>query len=240
MNRESGVTLIEVLIAVSLLSLLSVGALMAMRIGLSTMDKTDTHLEHNRRVANSQKILENEISGFIPTNAMWHPAPQVFEPMPFAQWESQSMRFVTSYSLRDAWRGSPQIAAFTVIPGDHNQGVRLIVNETSYTGPPQTGLMIAGFDDRHFPLFAPITPGSESFVLADRLAYCRFRYLEPRTDPPGRVWRDDWVLPRQLFPLGIRVEMAPLDDTPSELRVSTVTIPLVSTRSPGLAYTDGP
>jgi prepilin-type N-terminal cleavage/methylation domain-containing protein len=239
MNRESGVTLIEILIAVSLLSLLSVGALMAMRIGLSTMDKTDSHLEHNRRVANAQKILEDEIAGFIPTVAIWHPEPQVSRPTPFVQWEPQNMRFVTSYSLRDAWRGNPQIAAFTVIPGDHNQGVRLIVNEIPYTGPPQAGLMIAGFDERGFPHFAPITPGSDSFVLADRLAYCRFRYLEPRPEPPIRVWREDWALPPQFFPLGIRVEMAPLDDTPNELHVSTVTIPVSSTRSPGLGYLDG-
>jgi prepilin-type N-terminal cleavage/methylation domain-containing protein len=238
MNRESGVTLIEILIAVSLLSLLSVGALMAMRIGLSTMEKTDSHLEHNRRVANSQKIIENEIAGFIPTIAMWHPGPKVDRPTPFMQWEPQNMRFVTSYSLRDAWRGTPQIAAFTVIPGDHGQGVRLIVNEIPYTGPAQTGVMIAGFDGE-IPHFAPITPGAESFVLADRLAYCHFRYLEPRPEPPLRVWRDDWVAPRYVFPVGIRIGMAPLDDTYGELHVSTVTTPLASTRSPGVAYFDG-
>jgi len=238
MSKESGVTLIEILIAVSLLSLLSVGALMAMRIGLSTMDKTDTHLEHNRRVANAQKILENEIAGFIPTMAMWRPEPQVSRATPFVQWEPQNMRFVTSYSLRDAWRGNPQIAAFTVIAGDKNQGVRLIVNEIPYTGPPQAGLMITGFEQER-PHFAPITPGSESFVLADQLAYCRFRYLEARPEPPLRVWREDWVLPPHFFPLGIRIEMAPLDDTPSELHVSTVTVPLAATRSPGLGYTDG-
>ncbi|HKD07624.1 MAG TPA: prepilin-type N-terminal cleavage/methylation domain-containing protein [Bryobacteraceae bacterium] len=238
MNKESGVTLIEILIAVSLLSLLSVGALMAMRIGLSTMDKTDTHLEHNRRVANSQKIVEDEIAGFVPTMAMWHAGTQVSRPTPFVEWRPQSMRFVTSYSLREAWRGTLQIAEFTVIPGDKSQGVRLIVNEIPYTGPAQTGQMIAGFDNE-VPQFAPIIPGAESFVLADRLAYCRFRYLEPRPEPPLRVWRDDWVLQRHIFPLGIRIEMAPLDDAPGELHVSTVTVPLASTRLPGVGYFDG-
>ena len=50
-NPESGVTLIEILIAVSLLSLLSVGMLMAMRLGFNTMDKTDSRLVRNRRVS---------------------------------------------------------------------------------------------------------------------------------------------------------------------------------------------
>ena len=55
------------------------------------------------------------------------------------------MRFVTSYSLQDGWRGRPQIAALQVIPGE-TQGVRLIVNETPYTGPDQAGQNIAGVE----------------------------------------------------------------------------------------------
>src|SRR4051794_15024198 len=44
MNRkakESGVTLIELLVAITLLSLLSVGMLFAMRVGLNAMGKTN-------------------------------------------------------------------------------------------------------------------------------------------------------------------------------------------------------
>ncbi len=43
-SRKSGVTLIEILIAISLLSLLSAGILVAMRLGLNTMDKTRTRV----------------------------------------------------------------------------------------------------------------------------------------------------------------------------------------------------
>ena len=42
MRRESGTTLIEVLIAVTLLSLLSVGMLTAMRVGFMAFSKTNT------------------------------------------------------------------------------------------------------------------------------------------------------------------------------------------------------
>lgn len=232
-NPQSGVTLIEILIAVSLLSLLSVGILMAMRIGFNTMEKTDAHLVQNRRVTNARKIIENEIAGFLFTRADWHPKPDTVETLAFVQWEPQSMRFVTAYSLQDAWRGRPQIAALQVIPGERNVGVRLIVNETPYTGPAQAGESITsteqdpqtGILKTHF---APILPGPQSFVLADKLAYCRFSYLEPRVEPPLRLWRPDWVLPR--LPLGVRIEMAPLENTPSELHVTTVTMPLTVNR----------
>jgi len=237
MRRDAGVTLIEILIAVSLLSLLSLGVLLAMRIGFNTMDKTDAHLVQNRRVANSRKIIENEFNGLTVTQALWQPAPQNVQLVPFMEWEPNQMRFVTSYSLQDAWRGRPQIAALTVIPGDRNEGVRLIVNETPYTGQAQAGQFISGIDNGTVS-FAPIVPGAGSFVLADRLAYCRFSYLEPRFEPPFRVWRPDWNR-RDILPLAVRIEMEPLDHTPAELHVTTVTVPLAVNRSAQfLNYTD--
>jgi hypothetical protein len=240
-SSRAGITLIEILIAVSLLSLLSVGIMMAMRIGFNTMEKTDKHLVQNRRVANARKIIENQIAGFIFTRADWHPTPETFRTLPFVQWEAQSMRFVTAYSLQDAWRGRPQIAEFQVIAGEKNVGVRLIVNETPYTNPAQTGRSITslepdlktGYMRVHF---APVLPGSQSFVLADRLAYCRFSYLEPLGITPFQLWRPDWE--QSGLPLGIRIEMAPLDRTPSELHVTTVTVALPVNRNPGLDYRD--
>jgi len=242
-NPESGLTLIEILIAVSLLSLLSVGMLVAMRLGLSTMDKTDSRLVQNRRVSNSRAIIENEIYGFISSTASYHTAPNQVRPVPFLQTEAQSMRFVTSYSLEDAWRGRPRIAALQVIPGDNNQGVRLIVNETAYTGPEQVGQQILGIEQdpqtgRPVVRFTPILPGSESFVLADRLAYCRFTYLEPLREAPFQMWRPDWVQPLVL-PLAVRIEMAPLDPgSPTNLHIGTVTAPFNANGIPEGIYAD--
>ena len=72
-HPEAGVTLIEILIAVSLLSLLSVGILLAMRIGFNTMDKVDSRLVSNRRVSYARRIIENEIAGYTYTMADWMP-----------------------------------------------------------------------------------------------------------------------------------------------------------------------
>jgi len=242
-NPQSGVTLIEILIAVSLMSLLSVGMLVAMRLGFSTMDKTDSRLVRARRVSNSRKIIENEINGFIYSLAYYHPNPEQAVAVEFLQTEAQSMRFVTSYSLDEAWRGRPRIAAMQVIPGENNEGVRLIVNETPYTGPEQAGRQILGIQrdpsGLQVTLFAPVVPGAQSFVLADRLAFCRFSYLEPLPKAPFQRWRPDWVLAR--LPDGVRIEMAPLDSgNPSELHISTVTAAWNVNRIPGTIYVDQP
>jgi prepilin-type N-terminal cleavage/methylation domain-containing protein len=241
-TSKSGLTLIEILVAISLLSLLSAGILVAMRLGLNTMDKTDARLVANRRVANARKIIENEIAGFTFTTADYVPQPTVIQSAPFFQAEAASMRFVTSYSLQDAWRGRLQIAALQVIPGENNEGVRLIVDETPYTGPLQAGRMITSIaPDPVTGLpgtrFAPITAGPGSFVLADRLAFCRFTYLVALPERPFQIWRPDWGEPYRL-PLGIRIEMAPLDARANGLQVTTVTAPVNVTRNPGTRYVD--
>lgn len=236
-HPESGVTLIEILIAVSLLSLLSVAMLIAMRIGFNTMEKVDSRLVSDRRVSYARRIIENEIAGFTYTIAEWRPQPDSLQMTPFNQWEAQTMRFVTSYSLQDAWRGRPQIVALQVVAGEDDDGVRLIANEIPYTGPAQAGKTVEsiGLDGR--VRFIPVTAGPQSFVLADHLAYCRFWYLQPQSTPPFQIWRPDWVVPRQL-PRGIRIEMSPLDSSPSDLHVSTVTVALYVNRTPGTDYAD--
>ena len=236
-HPEAGVTLIEILIAVSLLSLLSVGILIAMRVGFNTMDKVNSRLLADRRISYARRILEGEIAGFTYTTASWHPGTPMNRIVPFTQWEPQTMRFVTSYSLQDSWRGRPQMVALQVIPGAEGQGVRLIVNETPYTDSIQTGATIASFDTEGVAHFAPVIAGPQSFVLSDRLAYCRFSYLVPSSDPPYEQWQPEWIT-RTRLPMGIRIEMAPLDNNASALHPSTVVAALHVNRSPGLIYAD--
>ena len=84
---------------------------------------------------------------------------------------------------------------------------------------------------------ARFCPAPQSFVLADRLAFCRFSYLEPRSQAPFRIWRPDWVQLQQL-PLGIRIEMAPLDATPADLHVADHNRPANRESAAGGNYSD--
>jgi prepilin-type N-terminal cleavage/methylation domain-containing protein len=237
-NPESGMTLIEILVAVTLLSLLSVAVLVAMRMGFNTMDKTDAHLVHDRRVSNARRIIENEIAGYTWSLANFRPTPDRTISVPFAEWAAHEMRFVTSYSLGDAWRGRPHIAVMQVIPGENNRGVRLIVNETLYTGPDQAGATVTDVTESG-PSFALVPAGAQSFVLADQLAYCRFEYLEPQAYATPPAWRTDWRRPG-LTPLGVRILMAPLESKPAESEIANITVPMNVTRDPNVQYVDLP
>jgi hypothetical protein len=128
-----------------------------------------------------------------------------------------------------------------VIPGDQGEGVRLIVNEIPYTGPEQAGQEITALEQgpngNQIARFASVVPGSQSFVLADKLAFCHFSYLERLPEAPFQVWTSGWLQSLR-FPLAIRIEMTPLDPAPSELRISTVTVPLNVNRIPFTLYAD--
>jgi type II secretory pathway pseudopilin PulG len=241
-SAQAGITLMEVVIAVTLLSMLSVGMLAAIRLGFDALQKTNARLMQNRRVAGAQRVLEQELGGFMPVTGLCSAQSSApMAPFAFFQGQPQSMRLVSTYSLDEAWRGQPRILELQVISGDEGRGVRLIVNETPYSGPLSAGqacLGIAADPASGWPLpqFRPMQVNAQSFVLADKLAWCRFSFLEPAIPPGIDQWRPNWVLPR--WPKGLRVEMAPLEDNPARLRPLTITTAIPINRKPETNYVD--
>jgi prepilin-type N-terminal cleavage/methylation domain-containing protein len=240
MRARAGVTLLELLIAMTLMSLLSTGIVMSLRVGLSAMSKTDTKLMANRRVASIERILEEEITSVIPVTADCQARAEAPPTrIAFFQGEAQSMRLASTFSLQQGARGMPMILEYQVIPGENGQGVRLVVNESWYTGPRGAGLLCAGMmadplTGGQVPLYLPIQVGAGSFVLADKLAYCRFSYRDLMPPPELERWVLRWIKP--VLPSAVRVEMAPLVPDSSRLVPVTLTIPVRVTRLPMELY----
>ena len=80
--------------------------------------------------------------------------------------------------------------------------------------------------------FVPIQTGSGSFVLADKLAFCRFSFRELRPAPELARWIPQWTTRSRVLPNAIRIEMAPLDPSAARLEPVTLTIPVHVTRLP--------
>lgn len=241
-RRNAGMTLMELLIVVTLVSLLSMGMLFAIRTGMDAMSRTTRKFTTTRRVLGAQRVLEQQIAGFmyVPGACVVQPGAPVM-PVPFFQGEASTMRFVTSYSIQEAARGFPRLAEFQVIPGDQGRGVRLVVNEHLYTGTATTtglcvGLMPDPATGLPAPIFRPVTIGTNSFVLADKLAFCRVFYREEMPAPLVERWVQRWVKPEA--PTAIRIEMAPLELDPGNVQVMTVTAPVHVNRLAMTKYTD--
>jgi hypothetical protein len=153
----------------------------------------------------------------------------------FFQGEPESMRFVSSYSLQEGARGIPRILEFHVIPGENSLGFRLIVNEHVYTGPASAGFFCLGPGPERF-LYKPIETGPQSFVLADKLKFCRFSYQERTPAPNELIWTD--VFRSQRWPTAVRIEMGPLDEDVARLRPVTVTARMRVNRFAEFEYVD--
>ena len=163
-RRESGFTLMELLISMTLLGMLAAGIMIALRVSLSAMDKADSRLMANRKVAAVERILEQQVAGIMPVRAECAPS-GVAPPsrIAFFQGEPQTMRFVSSYSIQEGARGYARILEYQVIPGDQGQGARLVVNEILYAGPRSTGLLCRGLapgvDGTPVPQFVTVQTG---------------------------------------------------------------------------------
>jgi len=213
-----GMTLIEVLIAVTLVALLSVGMLYSLRAGLGSVETIDRRVEADRRASGAQRILEQEFAHLMPVVA---PCRAGAEGLPsaasaFFDGEPQVMRFVSAYSLEGAARGQAKIVEMFVIPGSDLGGVRLVVNELPYFNALSAGVLCFQRQDESlggqpFLAFAPPQPMPNSFVLADRLTRVSFAYRELLNVEPGERWTDRWLNPG-VFPDAVRIDMAPLPD----------------------------
>jgi prepilin-type N-terminal cleavage/methylation domain-containing protein len=247
--RQAGLTLMEVLVAIALLSLLSVSILTALHMGTQAWERTNESLMLDRRIAAANAILHAEIEGIFPAWAVFR-NPSTRAPYTFLlfQGEPAAMRFVTAYSLDSGPRGGARLVEMQVARAE--KGMRILVNERIYDGPNSASAVVTGLvpdaaSNGYRPSFAPIVAQPSSFIIADELAACSFSYLsdsEPDRSPRWMpVWNDAYRLPA-----AISIQLTPLPDPQdgstapksgragalTRLRPVTVTAPVRSTMLP--------
>ena len=205
-------TLVEVLVAFTLLGLLSLGLVTALQTGVGAWRDSREAVSLDRRIANANNLLHAELAGLVPVLAE-PPHRRGIPRFPFFHGEPTEMRFVSSYSLEAGVRAGLRIVELSVISGD--EGRRLILNELPYQGPRSVGVFAlqsvperTSFSGRRI-IFTPVRARADSLIAADRLSFCRFSYLRyPRErEAPGEwipVWDD-----LQNVPVAVRLEMAP-------------------------------
>jgi prepilin-type N-terminal cleavage/methylation domain-containing protein len=234
---QRGVTLLELIIAITLVGLLVAGATTAMQAGLGTMERSNRGLMRNRRIMGVDRIMHMQIAELMPVKADCRTDPAAPGTLvPFFEGEPLTMRFVSAYSLEEGARGYPRILEYQVIPRDDGDGVRLIVNEWLYSGPLSAGAACAGvvgLANGPIGRYRPPVIGERSFVLADNLARCAFTSKEEFDQPPFERWTPQWRSVR--FPRAIRIELVPLDESP-RVKLMPLTVSLRITRDPMVRY----
>lgn len=214
-HSRAGMTLIEILVAVTLLGLLSVGLVTALQVAAGSWSSSRTARGQDRRIANANALLHAQFAGVTPVEPIVLRPGLAVPAGPFFQGEPTAMRFVSSYSMTQGVRGGLQIVELQTSPGQ--QGTRLILTQTPYQGPLSVGRFIIGVERLAEPpayrlLFTPLETRADSLIVADRLSEVRFSYLRgPRGPNDPDAWVPVWDQPRQL-PQAIRVDLQPLED----------------------------
>lgn len=225
-NPEAGFTLIETLIAITLLSAVVTGMLIALNNGLLTLDRVDERLLANRRAVGMDALLHNQIAGAMPVAGFCSKVRG-----PIFRGQSSAMLMVSSYSMNEGARGYPRILYYQALPDDGGT-FRLVVHEFPYSGPASTDALCQGRSD-----LLPLGEGAQTFTIARGLAYCRFQYqrMNPLTGL-GDVWVDLWD--RLDLPNAVRIDMAPARVSPDAMPMLALTVPLRVTRYYQETYAD--
>jgi prepilin-type N-terminal cleavage/methylation domain-containing protein len=222
---QRGVTLLELIIAISLVGLISAGMLTAMRTSLMTNEKVAARLTSNRQRMNLRQTIVRQLGGAMPVMG-----PCGGGTVALFQGTTQTLRFVSSFSLAEGSRGYPQMVEYRVVPGA--AGSRLMVSEQPYTGPASAAPFCADGG-------AEFAPGDASAVIAaDRLSRCEFSYLRPLQQFAfiDAQWEAEWNQP--FFPPAVKIEMASIDGAAEPLPPLSVTVNLHADRDFRGAYAD--
>lgn len=226
-GRRAGLTLIEVMVAVTLLGLLSVGIITALQIGAGSWMGTRERLTHDRRIASANQIFHSALGGIVPMTAQAIPGGEARFPVTlFFQGEPQTMRFVSAYSITAGSRSGLNIFELQVVNSEN--GRRVLLNQFPYEGPFRAGELIEGLEPvpggrgRRL-LFRPVEPRGSSLIVADELIDCEFHYLrQPRRPDEPTEWIDTWTDPLVL-PLAVSVRLTPSAEPGRLLPVSITT-----------------
>jgi hypothetical protein len=217
----------EILVAMTLLGLLSAGLLMALRVGVRGWEQANGSLMLDRRIATSSQILQGALESIVPARGLFQrPRGEGMQPFLFFQGQPEAMRFVTSYSLEQGPRAGLRLMELLVTTGP--RGKRVLLNDLPYGGPESIAPLVAGTgEDRPGQIrlfFVPIAAQPTSFIVADELEACGFAYyVQDRPDLPGN-WEPEWTRVQQI-PSAVRIAMASRPDS-ARLRPVTVTAPV--------------
>ena len=215
-----GFTLLELLVSMTVVSLLMTTILFAWRITASAWQKAETHLRVSRTVLESDRLLMEQMSSLAPYQAII----ETSGPEWFFQGEPESLRFVSRYSLQGrASSGLYRVEYQIVEQGDGTK--QLLMNEIPIRSRQELGAAIAGSqptDEGRVLIFAPFANGSATRVLMGGLAECRFEYFEPaQGSTPGR-WRERWIATTGKLPASIAIRVVNKDRSADLQPVSLV------------------
>ena len=190
-QRASGFTLLELLVSITIVSLLVTTVLFGWRIATSAWGKTSSRLEEERTVRSTHLLLQEQMASMAPQQAWSEGGLREF----FFQGEPQAARFVSRYSL--AHRAQTGLYLIEYQIAEQPDGTRqLLLNESPVNSNESLGKQIAGVEmvpgGRKLQ-FTAFEPGAQTVRLLQGLQEIRFEYYRAGAFSEPGAWTDQWL-----------------------------------------------
>lgn len=231
-RRESGFSLIELMIAITLVAAISAGLLTAMRNGLLTVEKTQSRLDDARRAIGVQDLIRRQIGAAVPARGICT-RDQLQQLVPIFRGDNTQMLMVSSQSMTEGARGALRLLYYRV-QSNRDGSYRLEMTEMPFSGPFST----ANACDPAPGILRIPESAVKPVVLLDNLAACQFRYRSLSFDTllAYGPWLDKWIYP--FLPFSVVIEMQPGPKADTRMPIATIAIPLHVSRNPDDTYAD--
>ncbi len=204
---KRGVTLLELLVAISLMGMVSLGLLFGLRIAASAWHKGNSRLAEGRQVIAAADLFAEQIANARPRVVEWGPRDRAVRFFYF-EGTHDRLRFVTATSLAGRSRSGLWLAEYSFRPDDRGRA-KLVYNEWPFredADAAQTIQDIAMDPARNRLAVRFIAPAStpQTRELYRDLEDCGFEYLILRSGEEPR-WEPQWEVDRPLLPPAVAV-----------------------------------
>jgi prepilin-type N-terminal cleavage/methylation domain-containing protein len=220
LRRSSGFTLMELLVSMTVLSLLVTTILFSWRIAVGAWQKASTHLARSRTVLAVNQLLQEQMASMVP----YRVAPSTGLTVLFFQGEAQTARFLSRYSLAGRSNSGLYRIEYQIVDGPDGTK-QLLMNEYTVRSREELASLITPPDPTlatQLFRFAPFQRTPQTFTLLEGLKECRFEYYKPPLLPDPAVWVSRWTSIQGELPQGMAIRLVSPADSADLKPVSIV------------------
>ena len=202
-ESAAGFTLLELLVAITVVSLLATAVLFSWRVASSAWQKVNQRLETDRTILATHQLLQEQMASLIPYRTLSLQGSREL----FFQGEPEAARFVSRYSLERRARSGLYEIAYQV-EQDRDGSKRLLLRETPLLGRDALSEVLLGAEmspEGKLLKFRPFERDSQVVVLLENLQECRFEYYQPRTGLEAEGWVEAWRPRDNELPRAMRI-----------------------------------
>ena len=204
---QDGFTLLELLVSMTIVSLLATTILFGWRIAAGAWGRANQLVEDQRRVVAIHQVLATQMAEMTPVA----PSSRVISTVVFFQGERQTARFLSRYSLLNRSRSGLYRIEYQIADG--SDGVhQLLVNEVPASSSNDIASLLTGTEQRPEGMllrFAPFERSSQTRVLLDDLTDAHFEYYRPARVQGPSGWVSEWISQGNELPRAMAIRFTP-------------------------------